>query len=869
MNAPFQPNTQTEIAAALSHVPAHDRDVWVRMAMAVKSELGEPGFDVWDDWSKSADNYEHKAALATWRSIDPTGSVTVASLFNEALVNGWRPTTPYTPPTPEQRALIEAERKAATIEAEKQQAQERAKAKDDVNALWPKLKDVDLNHPYIVAKGIIPPGAKQFKDKIVLPLRVNGELVSLQFIDGDGKKMFQLGGQVKGTSMVIGALKGATEAILCEGWATGCTLHEATGKPVVVAWNANNLPVIAKRLNDTFPTMALRVCGDNDLSGTGQKAAIAAAQVHSLAVCCVPDFSAVAQSGGLVKPPTDFNDLHQLMGLDEVRRQVGLANNHPLKIGLLEDKIEFVTQNQVKDFLEVENTFSSSVPCFSSLSPGNHFLSSSPLDASNGAASRLEEGFFQPVDNNPISSAQPSAGTGSRVLEDKMPILEGAEEKHAENTENDHLPSAVNEDAYIQHLAKLSSIAYERLRQGAAESLQIRATVLDKLVSTVRREFEKLTDSEINGVAVLFEEVEPWPDEVGGGDLLNEIFNLMCRYVIADKETLRAATLWAALTWFAEFATVLPLALITAPEKNCGKSTLLNVLAKLSSRPIWASNITPAALFRSVEKWKPSLFIDEADTFMKDNPELVGIINSGHTRDTAYVIRTVGDEHEPRTFITWGAKAISGIGAHGVADTITSRSIILMMRRKLKGETCENMRHFDKAAFDTVKRKLAKWALDYGHSFSTIRPVLEGLQNRTADNWEPLLALADMAGSEWPKQARSAAYKLTGADDDAPSLNQELLGDIRSAFERLRVDRLHTETLLEELYKDEESAWATYNRGRPVTARQLSKRVSEFGVKAKQFFIYRINKNGYELTDFNDAFARYLSVDDVQNNLSI
>ena len=135
MNAPFLPDTQNEIAAALSHVPAHDRDVWVRMAMAVKSELGEPGFDVWDDWSKSADNYEHKAALATWRSIDPSGSVTVASLFNEALVNGWRPTAPYTPPTPEQRASIEAERKAATIEAEKQQSQERAKAKEDVNAL--------------------------------------------------------------------------------------------------------------------------------------------------------------------------------------------------------------------------------------------------------------------------------------------------------------------------------------------------------------------------------------------------------------------------------------------------------------------------------------------------------------------------------------------------------------------------------------------------------------------------------------------------------------------------------------------------------------------------------------------------------------
>ncbi len=325
MNLPFKPNTYDQVASALSVIDAHDRDLWLRMGMAVKSELGEDGFRVWDSWSANATNYQPKAALATWKSIDPIGSVTVASLFNEALVNGWRPTTPYTPPIPEQRALIEAERKAAAIEAEQQQAQERAKAKEDVSALWPKLNDVDPNHPYIIAKGIMPYGAKQLKNKIVLPLRANGELVSLQFIDGTGKKIFQLGGQVKDTSMVIGAIKGAPEAILCEGWATGCTLHQATGKPVVVAWNANNLPVIAKRLNDTFPTMALRICGDNDVSGTGQKAAIAAVQVHSLAVWCAPDFSAIAQSEGLTDSPTDFNDLHQLMGLDEVRRQVALA----------------------------------------------------------------------------------------------------------------------------------------------------------------------------------------------------------------------------------------------------------------------------------------------------------------------------------------------------------------------------------------------------------------------------------------------------------------------------------------------------------------------------------------------------------------
>lgn len=423
------------------------------------------------------------------------------------------------------------------------------------------------------------------------------------------------------------------------------------------------------------------------------------------------------------------------------------------------------------------------------------------------------------------------------------------------------IPDASDEDAYIRYLASLKPLEYGRKRKAAAEALGgVPLSILDKLVNAAAKELAgDLGEGKGAGGCLVFDEVELWPVPVDGASLLEDAYQLLARYVIANKETLRAAALWSALTWFADFATVLPLAVVTAPEKNCGKSTLLNALAKLACRPLYASNITPAALFRSVEKWQPTLLIDEADTFTKDNEELRGVLNAGHTRDQATVIRVVevGGELEPRAFNVWGPKAMAGIG--NMPETIMSRAIVLTMRRKTKNERADNLRHCDHAAFIDVKRRLARWADDNGATFADMRPALDGLHNRTADNWEPLLALADLAGGDWPKRARHAAIKLTGSDEEAPSLNQELLGDIRAVFDRLKVERVHSADLLAELCSDEESAWATYNRGKPVSARQLSKRLAEFGIAPKQIKIKFENRNGYELAQFADAFTRYLA----------
>jgi len=317
------------IREALQFIPAHDRDTWVHMGMAIKSELNESGFTLWDDWGQNADSYSVKDARDVWKSIKPGGKVTIASLFHKAKANGWQPSKPYTPPTPEQRAALAAERKAAIEAAAEIERQQREAAKAKAARMWnEEAHDAAADHPYLVKKGIQPEGVKQLQQTLLLPIRSGGELVNLQLIGEDGSKRFLTGGQVKGASLVLGKLAGAAEAILCEGWATGVSLRAATGLPVVVAFNAGNLPEVAGRLAKSCPELALIVAGDNDASQTGQKAAEKAAATHAKARWCCPAFTPEQinqrqQESG--KPPSDFNDLDQLAGLEEVAKQIKTA----------------------------------------------------------------------------------------------------------------------------------------------------------------------------------------------------------------------------------------------------------------------------------------------------------------------------------------------------------------------------------------------------------------------------------------------------------------------------------------------------------------------------------------------------------------
>lgn len=407
-----------------------------------------------------------------------------------------------------------------------------------------------------------------------------------------------------------------------------------------------------------------------------------------------------------------------------------------------------------------------------------------------------------------------------------------------------------NDTATIARLAAMPLMEYERCRKDEAKALGVRPAILDKLVQAERK------GGDDDGMA--FPDVEPWPEAVNAAALLSDIEATVLRFILCAPEVANAVALWVAMTWLMDVVNIAPLAVITAPEKRCGKSQLLFLMGKLAHRPLTASNISSAALFRAVDAWRPTLLVDEADAFMRDNEELRGILNAGHTRESAYVVRAVGEDFKPARFNVWGAKALAGIGH--LADTLMDRAIVLELRRKLPHEQVERQRQAEPGLFDDLAAKLARFADDNRDAVRRARPELPAsLNDRAQDNWEPLLAIADVAGGKWPELARQAALKLSGTESPTMAVGTELLSDIQEVFDTKGVRRITTADLIEALCADDEKPWATYNRGKPITPRQVSKRLGEYGVKPRTIRVGPSTPKGYDLDQFEDAFTRYLT----------
>lgn len=463
------------------------------------------------------------------------------------------------------------------------------------------------------------------------------------------------------------------------------------------------------------------------------------------------------------------------------------------------------------------------------------------IDWSRTAPGKFEEGTcereWDSFDNSKEEGDRVTAGSIFHLAKEAGWIWTGGQQSDSED------------ETTIQRLADLSPLEYDRQRISAAEMLRVRTGTLDKMVQAARGgdEIEQ---------GLVFDDLEPWPYLVDGATLLTEIADTIRRFIVCTPEVAQATALWAAMTWLMDTVQVAPLAVITAPEKRCGKSQLLFLLGKLVYRPLTASNISAAALFRTIERWRPTMLIDEADAFMRENEDMRGLLNSGHTREGAYVIRVTGDEHEPTRFSTWGAKALAGIGK--MADTLMDRAILLELRRKLPHESVDRLRHAAPDLFSTLAEKLCRWVDDHREDVRKARPVLPGqLNDRAQDNWEPLLAIADVAGGPWPDMARAAAVKLASIEAEQ-SIGVELLSDIREIFSARNVDRISTGELIIRLCEDKEKRWSTYNRGMEISARQLANRLTQYGIKSKSVRTPAGTPKGYKLSCFAEAFERYL-----------
>lgn len=412
-----------------------------------------------------------------------------------------------------------------------------------------------------------------------------------------------------------------------------------------------------------------------------------------------------------------------------------------------------------------------------------------------------------------------------------------------------------SDDEKIHWLASLKPLEYERMRIEQAKAMSCRPAALDAMVKAARSD-------ESEGKKLPFMEVEPHPEPIDPAKLLDEVADTIRQFIVLDTDQANAAALWCALTWFIDVVEVAPLAIINAPEKSCGKTQLLTVLGRMAYRPLPASNASPSALFRAVESWKPTILIDEADTFFRDNFELHGMVNAGYLRD-GFVLRSeaVGDSFEPRMFSVFSAKALAGIALEKhLPDATMSRGIVFNLRRKLSHESVSRLRHADRDLFAGIAEKLARFALDYSQQVRLARPTLpESLSDRDQDNWDGLLAVASCAGVDWLARATEAALKLSGAGEKTVSTGNELLADIQHVFESKRVDKINFADLIQALCDDDEAGWSTYNRGKPITPRQVSKRLKEYGISSKPTrFAYDGVQKGFEVNQFTDAFARYL-----------
>jgi putative DNA primase/helicase len=410
--------------------------------------------------------------------------------------------------------------------------------------------------------------------------------------------------------------------------------------------------------------------------------------------------------------------------------------------------------------------------------------------------------------------------------------------------------------AELDRLAALSPLDYERARVAVAERFAVRVSVLDKEVAR-RRPAAPPDDTGEDD----FQPPDLWPEPVDGAEVAETIRAALLAHVVFQSPThADAATLWILGTYLMGVWSLWPKLLLKSPEKRCGKTTMLEVIEAHVCAPMMTANITAAALFRSIEKWRPTLIIDEADRFLTANEEANGIINAGHTRRAAFVMRVVerNGEYEPVRFSVWGAQVVACIGAQ--MDTLEDRSILIGLRRKLSSERVEGVprKLFEMRA--PLRRKAARWALDNAAAIEADdREPPDCGNDRARDNWGPLWAIAAALGGPWPERAVTAYAEMEQREnvEDNDSEGVMLLRDLWEIFGAASADRIASASILSELLTMEDRPWNEFRFGRPLTAAGLAKLMKPFNVRVNKHRFGAGTQRGYAKRDVEEAFRRY------------
>ena len=385
-----------------------------------------------------------------------------------------------------------------------------------------------------------------------------------------------------------------------------------------------------------------------------------------------------------------------------------------------------------------------------------------------------------------------------------------------------------------------------------AKKLGVRAGAIDKEIESRRQQTAEAKERQ--AVKALFPPIEPYDGEVNGHELVEALRRQIRRYVVMDKHAVTAAALWVIHTHAVDAAFIAPILLVISPVKRCGKSTFRDVLTPLVYRGLPADNISTAVIYRAMEEFHPTLMIDEADSFLDENEEMRGVINAGHRRG-AKTLRMGGvNRDQIEVFDPFGPKLIAGIGRR--RDTIEDRAIIVKLRRRKADESVEAAR-LDRLDNRQLQSFCAAWARDNLAALKAADPpVPESLHDRAADNWRPLLAIADLCGVR--SGGAGGREALTGEDTPTESAGVMLLEDLRQIFADRETDRISSTFLVELLGGMEERPWPEWRNGKPITSRQLARLLEPFGVTPRTIRFETSTAKGYLLESFTDIFSRYL-----------
>jgi hypothetical protein len=415
-----------------------------------------------------------------------------------------------------------------------------------------------------------------------------------------------------------------------------------------------------------------------------------------------------------------------------------------------------------------------------------------------------------------------------------------------------------------------ANIASSKGRAALVEQLEAplradAAALLEQLAIRVTHAREIAADAPA-GEAGPFPHVVPWGAYPGEGavdaeEILDDLCALFGQYVILPPHAAEAIALWVVHTHVTDVAEYTPYILVTSPVRECGKTTLLELLVHLAYRAQFTGGITAAALYRRIDRLSPTMLLDELDTRLRgDAGEMLrGVLNTGFQRSGRVTI-CVGEDHEERDFSTFGPKVLSGIGR--VWNTVTSRSIPIRLARASKAQLGE----LRKIRGDTIgrtclpyQRRIRRWTDEVTETLRVTDPVLpRELSARQCDVWRPLLAIADTVSVTWGKKARAAALALHGLAEEEGDYGLLMLQDVQDIFKACGTDAVFTSTILEVLCAREDRPWPEYRHDRPITPRGVASLLGRFGVKPGSVRVGADTGKGYKLEALAPVFRTYL-----------